>query len=82
MFEKDKLLHFLVSEIIVMVVDIALRLVGLGNWAYPIAFVVALGAGVGKEIHDKKTTGFDRMDLAADFLGAFAGLVLVFLAGI
>lgn len=82
MFEKDKLLHFLVSEIIVMVVDIALRLVGLGNWAYPIAFVVALGVGVGKELYDRKTTGYDKMDIVADFLGAFAGLVLVFLAGV
>lgn len=80
--DRDKLLHFIVCETLVMVLSIVGRFIGLGNYAYLAGFLIALIAGVGKELHDKKTTGFDRMDLAADFLGAFAGLVLVFLAGV
>ena len=83
MLEKDKLIHFIVCETIVMVLSIALRFAGLGNLAYPIAFVVALAAGIWKESRDKKKTGlFDRMDIVFDFLGAFAGIVLVSLAGV
>lgn len=80
--DRDKLFHFLACETIVMVLAIILRLIGMGNWAYLIAFVLALGAGFVKELHDRKTSGYDKLDLAADFLGAFAGLVFVFLAGV
>lgn len=83
MLEKDKLLHFIVCENLLMVFAIVFRFIGLGNWAYLIAFVLAFGAGIWKESRDKRKTGlFDRMDIVFDFLGAFAGIVLVSLAGV
>lgn len=73
--DRDKILHFLACETIVLVVAIIGLLAGLGVWSAPLGFLVSMCAGVCKELHDRKTTGFDRMDIAADFLGAFAGLV-------
>lgn len=76
----DKFLHFIVCENLVMALAIAGRFAGLGNWAYIPAILLTAGAALGKELHDRKTTGFDNMDLVADFLGLFAGLVFVSLA--
>jgi hypothetical protein len=77
---KDKILHFLVSEIIVMVLVIILNAVGLYGISFAIAPVVTLALGLGKELHDRKTTGFDKWDLIMDFLGTATGLALVFAA--
>lgn len=73
--DRDKILHFIACETIVLVVAIIGSLAGLGVWSAPLGFLVSMCAGVCKELHDRKTTGFDRMDMAADFFGAFAGLV-------
>ncbi len=81
--EKDKLLHFIVCETIAMVFGILFLFIGLGNYSCPIAFAIALAAGIGKEIRDKKVTGlFDPMDLVFDFLGALAGMVFISLASV
>lgn len=66
MIPNDKKLHFLASACIVL----ALWQV-IGWWSIPVTMLV----GVGKEIYDRKTTGFDMQDLYADGLGILAGLV-------
>lgn len=51
-------------------------------WAYVITFLAANIVFIGKEIYDKykpRPTGFDRVDLAADYGGLFAGYCLTFL---
>lgn len=65
MIPNDKKLHVLVSLILVL----ALWQV-IGWWSIPVAILV----GVGKEMYDKKTTGFDKNDLIADGAGIFIGL--------
>lgn len=80
MLEKDKLLHFIVCETIAIIVAFICLLCRFGNFAFPVAFVVSLGAGIGKEIYDKKKTGlYDKMDVVFDFFGAFAGMVFSYM---
>ena len=62
----DKKLHFLVSLILVL----GLWQV-IGWWSIPAAILV----GIGKEIYDRNTTGFDKKDLLADAVGILAGLI-------
>ena len=77
--EKDKLLHFIACETIALVATILFLILGCGDYSFPIAFVVALGAGIGKEAYDKKKTGlFDHMDIVFDFIGAFVAMILAY----
>ena len=51
-------------------------------WALLIMLIIGTMASVGKEINDKykpQPTGFDRMDLVADFLGFACGAIVAFL---
>lgn len=75
MIGTDKLLHFIACETICLAGSAVGLIVGLAEYAFPVAFILSLAAGVVKEILDRKTTGFDFGDLAADALGAFAGVV-------
>ncbi len=66
----DKKLHFLGSAAISGAARIALD----GNPdAFGYSVLAGFGVGLAKEISDKKTTGFSRGDLIADFAGAVAG---------
>jgi uncharacterized membrane protein len=76
--ERDKLMHFLVCEIMVMLIAIACVSVGLEGWSFLVAPVVTMAVGIGKELYDRKTTGFDKWDLLADFFGTVTGLALIF----
>lgn len=77
--EKDKLLHFIACETIVIVLAIIGLACGLGNYAFLVAPVLTMGIGVGKELRDKKKTGlFDHMDIVFDFLGALFGLIFAY----
>ncbi len=62
----------------------------IGLLALPLAFIATFGWAlvltlffgsvvfVGKEIKDIPTTGFDKIDLAADYLGWCAGSIVAF----
>ena len=78
----DKLLHFIACETITMVIAIVGLFAGLGNWAYPIAFVISMAVGIGKELKDRKATGFDRWDLVFDFIDSIVGMTLIYLGGV
>lgn len=77
----DKLKHFLVCEILTMILVIAGVSVGLGWYSFAAAPVLSMAVGVAKELHDRKTTGFDKWDLVFDFFGTVTGLAFIF-AGI
>lgn len=66
----DKKLHFAGTAAI----SGATRIVLDGNPdAFGYSVLAGFGVGLAKEISDKKTTGFSRGDLIADFAGAMAG---------
>lgn len=76
--ERDKLLHFLVCEILTMIAVIGGISCGLGWYSFAVASVLSMAVGCAKELHDRKTTGFDKWDLVADFLGTVTGLAFIF----
>lgn len=61
-----------------MLLVIACVSFGFNGWSFLIAPVVTMAIGVGKELHDRKTTGFDKWDLVADFFGTVTGLAFIF----
>ncbi len=77
---RDKILHLLVSENLVMVCAVACFAIGLGPWSLAVAPALTLAAGLAKELHDRKTTGFDKWDFVFDAIGTVAGLALIFAA--
>ena len=74
----DKFKHFLVCEILVMVLVIAGISCGLGWYSFAAAPVLTMAGGFAKELHDRKTTGFDTWDLVADLFGTVTGLAFIF----
>lgn len=79
--EKDKILHFMVSmAIAILVVLLCLPLGTIA--AVGITVCVCSIAGIGKEIYDCKKdnpTGFDWKDLLADLIGMIVGITLIFI---
>lgn len=69
MIQRDKLLHFSISLLITLT-DVTAFSITIPGW------LVAVIAGVGKEVYDIKRTGFDWKDIAADGAGIVAGLVI------
>lgn len=69
---QDKLLHFMVSVIIVTLLKMV-----LGEDYVVIPLVTTMGIGLLKELYDKfvKKTEFDFGDFAMDFIGAIIGIV-------
>ena len=63
----DHVKHFFVCFIIT-----AIATVFLGFWAW----TIGLAFGVGKEVYDIKTTGFDWTDIVADVAGIGTALLL------
>lgn len=64
---NDKIKHFAASAVIA------------GTTYYVtgdkrIALLVGLGVGIGKELYDRRRSGFSGRDLAADALGVVAGV--------
>jgi putative lipoprotein len=76
---EDKLKHFLVSAFVESVAYSALRTTGVRHDpALVSAAAIALGVGVGKEVHDARTEGaFSTKDLAWDAAGAGAAAALL-----
>lgn len=75
----DKVKHFFMSAFIESMTFSGLQAVGASrNTAFAGAVVTTVGFGIGKEMHDKKTTGlFSFGDLTWDAVGmGAAGLVL------
>lgn len=73
---KDKWIHFIICCLITQVSFSIFHACGLGAAWVIVAFLLGLGAGVAKEIYDAKHGGtFDRFDLAADFIGAWLGVI-------
>ena len=79
---NDKTKHFLVGMAFGMS---ALPLIYVLPFWWVLA-VTLIGSAIvffGKEILDRTTTGFDKTDLLADYLGLFAGyIVALFVWGI
>ncbi|MCB5278947.1 MAG: hypothetical protein LHW59_05455 [Candidatus Cloacimonetes bacterium] len=70
---QDKVLHFLGGLIIYLGLVYFLSFISfIGIWAFVVVVVVA----VGKEVYDRKTTGFDYYDIAATLLGGWFGMVI------
>ena len=81
---EDKVLHFETCCLITMVVALLnMNVLGIGIAASAVsACMVAIIAGILKEAYDYNTYGlFDRKDIIADALGAFAGLLIIILIG-
>ena len=77
---NDKTKHFIVGLIFGLLTLPISWAVGL-IWAYTITFLAANIVFIGKEIWDTYKpipTGFDKMDLLADYGGLFAGYCLTF----
>ncbi len=74
----DRILHVLACLIITLVVTLICHKCGEGAWvAAAIGAVVSIVVGIGKELYDFFAGGYvDRGDLAADFAGAMAGMIL------
>lgn len=73
MIRKDHVLHFFVCFFIPIPFLIIAQFVPM--FAI-IGAIITLGIGVGKEIHDIKTTGFDWTDILADLAGLMTSLGL------
>lgn len=81
---EDKVLHFETCCLITMVVALLnMNVLGLGIAASAVsAGMISIIAGILKESYDYNTYGlFDRKDIIADVLGAFAGLLIIILIG-
>ena len=81
---EDKVLHFETCCLITMVVALLnMNVLGLGiEVSAVLACMIAIIAGILKESYDYNTYGlFDRKDIIADALGAFAGLLIIILIG-
>ena len=81
---EDKVLHFETCCLITMVVALLnMNVLGLGIAASAVsAGMISIIAGILKESYDYNTYGlFDRKDIIADALGAFAGLLIIILIG-
>jgi uncharacterized protein YfiM (DUF2279 family) len=78
-FAGDKLQHFFTSAFVQSMSYGSLRTVGVGHGAALAgATAVSAVAGVGKEVHDLRTTGeFSLRDLTWDAAGAGAATVLL-----
>ena len=81
---EDKVLHFETCCLITMVVALLnMNVLGLGISASAVsAGMISIIAGILKEAYDYNTYGlFDKKDIVADVLGAFAGLLIIILIG-
>ena len=70
---KDHILHYFVCYFLTT------GLLIIAQWWIPfaiVAFLIVFFIGVGKEIHDIKTTGFDWTDILADLAGIGTAMVL------
>ena len=47
-------------------------------WVIVVTFISASIVFIGKELHDIPTTGFDKKDLEADYVGLLAGWFVSF----
>jgi uncharacterized protein YfiM (DUF2279 family) len=74
-FGADKVKHFFMSAFIESMTFSGLQAVGASrNTAFAGAVATTVGFGIGKEMHDKKTTGlFSFGDLTWDAIGMGAG---------
>lgn len=80
----DKVLHFETCCMITMVVALLnMNVLGLGIAASAVsAGMISIIAGILKESYDYNTYGlFDRKDIVADALGAYAGFLIIILIG-
>lgn len=70
--ELDKVAHATGSGVVAETAAVM-----LGDSRHPIIypFAISFGLGIAKEVYDSRKggSGFDRRDLAADFIGAFLG---------
>ena len=77
-FAPDKVKHFALSFFVQSVGYSAVRATGAGHGSSLLmASAVTAVAGVGKEWHDRRTTGFSARDLAWDAAGAGAATMLL-----
>lgn len=74
----DKVKHFALAFFVQSVGYSATRATGAGHGSsLGVASVVTAVTGVGKEWHDRRTTGFSARDLAWDAAGAGAATLLL-----
>lgn len=69
----DLILHFLVSLFLIIFSGLFLK-------SLTLSFILTIAVGIGKEIYDmfkKNATGFDLLDLIADFCGAGIGCIIL-----
>lgn len=81
---EDKVLHFETCCLITMVVALLnMNVLGLGIEASAVsAGMISIIAGILKESYDYNTYGlFDRKDIIADALGAYAGFFIIIFIG-
>lgn len=81
---EDKVLCFETCCLITLVVALLnMNVLGLGISASAVsAGMISIIAGILKESYDYNTYGlFDRKDIIADALGAYAGLLIIILIG-
>ena len=81
---EDKVLHFETCCLITMVVALLnMNVLGLGIAASAVsAGMISIIAGILKEAYDYNTYGlFDRKDIIADALGAYAGFLIIIFIG-
>lgn len=75
---KDKWIHFIACLLITQISFVVFHACRLSLIFAFVAFLIGLGAGVAKEIYDNKHGGcFDPYDVAADFAGAWLGIVII-----
>ena len=70
---KDHVLHFFVCYFIGFLFLIVAQWIPIFSI---VAFIVTMGIGIWKEIHDIKATGFDWTDILADLAGLMTSLGL------
>ena len=74
---NDKIKHIIVGfTLAVLIVPLTyfFDFNAVVEWNFLISSVVFIG----KELKDRKTSGFDKVDLFCDYLGWFGGCILAF----
>lgn len=83
-WDKDKVLHFVVSMIIAIVAAVIVKVCGGDKFEVLAAgWFAGFAAGVAKEIYDEyKYKGADEKDWAADLIGTTVGTLIAFILAV
>ena len=74
---NDKIKHIIVGAMLAVLI-VPLTYFFDFNAVVVWNFLISSVVFIGKEIKDRKTSGFDKVDLFCDYLGWFGGVIVAF----